>query len=96
MQRLAAMYNRALLASLIAHHGRAAAKWTEGLVANLARRPQGNDRGPGKAIFAGECDIALMNTYYGQMKFNKTEAEQRKWANSIELVFFNQQGRGQP
>ena len=54
------VYNRALLASLIAHHGQAAAtKWAEGLVANLARRPQGNDRAQAKAIFAGECDIAL-------------------------------------
>ena len=88
------VYNRALLASLIAHHGQAAAtKWTEGLVANLARRPQGNDRAQAKAIFAGECDIALMNTYYyGKMKFNKTEAEQRKWADSIELVFLTSKG----
>ena len=37
-----------------------------------------------------------MNTYYfGKMKFNKGEPEQRVWADSIELVFFNQQGRGQ-
>jgi iron(III) transport system substrate-binding protein len=37
-----------------------------------------------------------MNTYYyGKMKFNQKEPEQRAWADSIELVFFNQQGRGQ-
>lgn len=91
------VYNRALLASLIAHHGEEdATAWAKGLVGNLARRPQGNDRAQAKAIYAGECDVALMNTYYlGKMKFNKKEAEQRAWADSIQLVFFNQQGRGQ-
>ena len=91
------VYNRALLAWLIAHHGEEDARaWAKGLVDNLARRPQGNDRAQAKAIYAGECDVALMNTYYfGKMKFNKGEPEQRVWADSIELVFFNQQGRGQ-
>ena len=91
------VYNRALLASLIAHHGQEDARaWAKGLVGNLARRPQGNDRAQAKAIYAGECDVALRNTYYfGKMKLNKSEPEQRVWADSIELVFFNQQGRGQ-
>ena len=91
------VYNRALLASLIAYHGEAAAKqWTEGLVGNLARKPQGNDRAQAKAIFAGECDVALMNTYYfGKMKFNEKEPDQKQWADAIDLLFFNQDGRGQ-
>ena len=91
------VYNRALLASLIAHHGEAEAKaLTEGLVANLARKPQGNDRAQAKAIFAGECDVALMNTYYyGKMKFNEKEPDQKQWADAIDLMFFNQDGRGQ-
>lgn len=91
------VYNRALLASLIAHHGEAEAQqWVEGLVANLARKPQGNDRAQAKAIFAGECDIAVMNAYYyGKMKFNKKNPEQREWADAIRLVFLNQGDRGQ-
>ena len=91
------VYNRALLASLIAHHGEAAAEdWARGLVANLARKPQGNDRAQAKAIFAGECDVALMNTYYyGNMKFNQEKPEQQIWAESIRLVFLNQNDRGQ-
>ena len=91
------VYNRAVLASLIAHNGEEAAKnWTLGLVDNLARRPQGNDRAQAKAIYSGQCDIALMNTYYyGKMKFAKDKPEQQKWANSIEIAFFNQDGRGQ-
>ena len=91
------VYNRAVLASLIAHNGEDAAKnWTLGLVDNLARRPQGNDRAQAKAIYSGQCDVALMNTYYyGKMKFAKDKPEQQKWANSIEIAFFNQDGRGQ-
>ena len=91
------VYNRALLASMVAHHGEAEAEaWAKGVVANLARKPQGNDRAQAKAIFAGECDIALMNTYYfGKMKFNEQNPEQKAWAEAIKLVFLNQADRGQ-
>ena len=50
-------YNRSLLASIIAAHGEAKAEeWTRGLVANLARKPEGNDRAQAKAVFEGVCD----------------------------------------
>ena len=49
------------------------------LVANLARKPEGNDRAQAKAIHEGVCDIAVMNTYYfGKMKFNVDKPEQKK------------------
>ena len=91
------VYNRALLASLVAHLGEVKAEeWARGLVANLARKPQGNDRAQAKAIFAGECDLAIMNTYYfGKMKFNGRNPEQKEWAGAIRLVFLNQGDRGQ-
>ncbi|MGC6440727.1 MAG: extracellular solute-binding protein [Candidatus Puniceispirillaceae bacterium] len=91
------VYNRALLASLIAHHGsEAATKWAEALVDNLARKPQGNDRAQAKAIWAGECDVAIMNSYYvGKMKFNNKETEQQDWAEAIQVVYLNQADRGQ-
>ena len=91
------VYNRAILASLIAHNGIEEAKeWTLGFVNNLARRPQGNDRAQAKAIFTGQCDVALMNTYYfGKMKFSKDHPEQKQWADAIEIAFINQEGRGQ-
>lgn len=91
------VYNRALLASLVVHHGEdAAEEWAKGYVANLARRPQGNDRAQAKAIHAGECDIALMNTYYfGKMVNNEKNPEQKEWANGLRITFFNQDDRGQ-
>ena len=65
------------------------------MVANLARKPEGDDRAQAKAIYEGVCDIALMNTYYfGKMKFNEKNTEQKDWAQSINLVFTNQNDRG--
>ena len=89
-------YNRSLLASIIASHDEEVAEnWAKGLVANLARKPEGNDRAQAKAIYEGVCDIVLMNTYYfGKMKFNEKNPEQKKWAQSINLVFTNQEDRG--
>ena len=89
------VYNRALLASLIAAHGEKAAEaWAGGLVANLARRPQGNDRAQVKAIYEGVCDIAIINSYYyGKLKTSKIAA-QRGWAESMRIVFTNQHDRG--
>ena len=89
------VYNRSLMASVIAANGADAAEaWANGLVANFARRPQGNDRAQAKAIFEGQCDVAIMNHYYyGKMVYGD-KPEQKEWAKSIRLVFTNQDGRG--
>ena len=89
------VYNRALVASMIAAHGeKAAEEWARGLVANLARRPQGNDRAQVKAIFEGVCDVAIINSYYyGKLKTSDIPA-QRKWGDAIDIVFTNQKDRG--
>lgn len=86
-------YMVALTASMIAHHGEAKAKeWLTGLKANLARKPQGNDRAQAKAIKEGQCDLAVMNHYY-MAKMMRNE-EQSAWADAIYLVFPNQGDRG--
>lgn len=79
-------YNLALLAGIIAHHGEDYARtWAEGLRANLARKPEGNDRAQVRAIWAGECDISLGNTYYmGEML---ADPEQADWANAVRILF---------
>ena len=79
-------YNIALLGAIITHHDEAyATTWAEGLKANLARKPDGGDRDQVKAIAAGECDIALGNTYYmGQML---ADPEQVPAAESVNIVF---------
>lgn len=89
-------YTIGLIASMIVHHGVEETKtWLEGVKANLARRPTGNDRAQVKAVYAGECDIALGNTYYmGKMQTNDKEPEQKEWAKSVRILFPNSDGRG--
>ena len=86
-------YNLALTAAMIVHHGEAATKtWLGGLKANLARKPEGGDRDQVKAIWAGQCDISLGNTYYmGEML---ADPEQAEWANSVRIIFPTFEGGG--
>lgn len=86
-------YNVALVAALIAHHGEDYAKtWLEGVKANLARKPDGGDRDQVKAIAAGECDIAVGNTYYiGQML---KDPDQKEAAESVRIDFPTFEGDG--
>ena len=86
-------YNIALLGAIIVHHDEAyATKWAEGLKANLAKKPDGGDRDQVKAIAAGECDIALGNTYYmGEML---ADPEQKVWADAVNIVFPTFEGGG--
>jgi iron(III) transport system substrate-binding protein len=79
-------YNLALTSAVIAHVGvESATAWAEGVKSNLARKPEGNDRAQVKAIWAGECDISLGNTYYmGKML---ADEEQTAWADSVRIIF---------
>ncbi len=89
-------YSIGLFASMIAHHGAGwTEKWLADVKANLARKPIGNDRNQVKAIFAGECDIALGNNYYmGKMETNEKEPVQKEWARSVRILFPNADDRG--
>jgi len=79
-------YNIALTAAILAHHDAAyTTAWLQGLKANLAKKPAGGDRDQVKSIWAGECDIAIGNTYYiGQML---ADPEQAPWAESVNVLF---------
>jgi iron(III) transport system substrate-binding protein len=87
------VYQVALTSAMIAHHGlEKAESWLRGLKANLARKPQGNDRAQVKAIKEGECDISLGNNYYyGAMLQNE---EQFEWAQAVYPVFPTIAGTG--
>ena len=88
-------YNQTLLAALIAAHGPAKAEeWAKGIVANMARKPQGGDRDQIKAVAAGECDLAIANTYYYGGLLNSAKADERAAAAKVALFWPNQLGRG--
>jgi len=90
------VYNVALIASMIAAHGEEwTEEWLRGVKANLARKPAGNDRLQVKGVYAGECDLAIGNTYYmGKMLTDEKHPEQKEWANSVNMLFPNTNDRG--
>lgn len=86
-------YNVALVASMIAHHGEAETKqWLQGFKANLARKPQGNDRGQVQAIEQNLCQLSLGNSYYFGNMLN--DEKQKVWAQAVNINFPNQNNRG--
>jgi iron(III) transport system substrate-binding protein len=89
------VYNQSLLGSIIAAHGEAdATAWAAGLVANLAREPEGGDRDQITGLISGECRIAVSNTYYlGQMLVS-SDADTKAIAEQVGIIFPNQEGEG--
>ena len=89
------VYNRALVASMIGTAGLEKTEaWAKGVVSNLARRPQGNDRAQVKAIHQGICDVALINSYYYGLMQHSKKPGQKEWAKAVNLIFPNQDNRG--
>ncbi|KUJ77827.1 Fe(3+) ABC transporter substrate-binding protein [Ruegeria profundi] len=88
-------YNQTLLASIITHDGPEAAKaWAEGIVANMAREPQGGDTDQLRGLVSGECDIAVSNTYYFARAIRKDVKGVSSDIDSIGWVFPNQNSTG--
>ena len=89
------VYNQSLVASMIASEGMEAAEsWAEGIVANMARPPQGGDTDQIKAVAAGECDVAVANHYYLARLMRSDDAADQEVAEAVDIVFPNQDGRG--
>ena len=82
-------YSLGLIAAMIAHKGEAGARqWLEGLKANLAGKPAGDDRTQAQRIAAGECDLGIGNSFYmALMQTNETEPEQKEWAAATRIIF---------
>jgi iron(III) transport system substrate-binding protein len=88
-------YNLSLLAAQIAHRGESrATEWARGVVANFARQPKGGDTDQIRAVAAGECGVALANTYYLARLMRSDKAEDRKTIEQIGVVWPDQGGRG--
>ncbi len=88
-------YNLSLMASIIAHQGEAKAEaWAKGVVANFARAPKGGDTDQIKAVAAGECGVAISNTYYVARLMRSGKPEDKKVVERIGVVWPDQQGAG--
>lgn len=88
-------YNLSLMASIIAHDGEAKAEeLARGMVANFARAPKGGDTDQIKAVSAGECGVALANTYYVARLLRSTKPEEQKMMEKVGIVWPNQSTTG--
>ena len=86
-------YTVALVASMISEHGEVyTLDWLKKVKNNLARKPQGSDRGQVQAIHQKLCDVSLGNSYYfGKML---KDEKQKIWADEVYINFPNQKNRG--
>ena len=89
------MYNLSLMSSMIAGIGPVKAEeWARGVVANFARSPKGGDTDQLKAVAAGECQVAVANTYYYVRLMKSGRPDERAVAEKVGVIFPNQSGRG--
>jgi len=88
-------YNLSLVSSLIAHDGEAKTEnWARGVVANFARAPKGGDTDQIKSVAAGECAVAVSNTYYLARLIRSDKVEERRMMERVGIVWPNQAGNG--
>ncbi|HLA34876.1 MAG TPA: Fe(3+) ABC transporter substrate-binding protein [Rhodocyclaceae bacterium] len=88
-------YNLSLMSSLIAHLGEAKAEeWARGVVQNFARQPKGGDTDQIKSVAAGECGVAVSNTYYLARLLRSDKAEDRQLMEKVAIVWPNQKNQG--
>jgi len=88
-------YNISLMAALIAHLGEAKAEeWARGVVANFARSPKGGDTDQIKSVAAGECGVAVSNTYYLARLLRSEKPEDRRMMERVTIIWPNQKSFG--
>ncbi|HSI57550.1 MAG TPA: extracellular solute-binding protein [Ideonella sp.] len=88
-------YNLSLFGSLLERSGPEKTEaWLQGMVTNMARAPKGGDTDQIKAVAAGECQVALTNSYYLARLMRSQTPEDRAVVEKIAIVFPDQQGVG--
>jgi iron(III) transport system substrate-binding protein len=89
------IYNQSLVAAMLATQGEDwTATWLDTFVANFARPPQGGDRDQIKAVAAGQCDVAVVNSYYFGAMLQSSDESQRIAAEQVAIFWPDQDGRG--
>ena len=85
------VYNLSLMGALIEHlGGEKAEAWARGVRSNLAQDPKGGDTDQLKAVAAGQCDVTFSNQYYYARLARSGKPDERAVADSIGVVFPNQ------
>lgn len=85
------MYNLSLVSAMIDQHGEAKAEaWARALAGNLARSPRGGDTDQLRSIAAGECQVALANSYYYARLMRSDKPEDKALVEKVGVIFPNQ------
>ena len=85
------VYNQSLMAAMISRMGEEdATAWAKGVVENMARSPQGNDRAQIRAVASGEADIAIVNHYYLAPMLASDDPAEREAAEKVQVRFLGQ------
>ncbi len=88
-------YNLSLFGSMLERNGAEKTEaWLLGMNNNMARTPKGGDTDQIKAVASGECQVALINSYYLARMMRSDKAEDRAVMDKIGMVFPDQQGAG--
>ena len=89
------VYNLSLISSLVTTLGEAKTEeWARAVAANLAHAPRGGDTDQLKAVAAGECDLALSNTYYYVRLLKSQKPDEKAVTEKVGVILPNQQDRG--
>lgn len=89
------IYNQSLVASLIETHGlEETEEWAGKFVSNFARSPQGGDTDQIRAVAAGQCDIALVNSYYLARLIDSSSESDREVAEQVGIYFPGEENGG--
>ena len=85
------IYNQSLVASMLEAVGAERTEaWARGLVQNFARPPAGGDTDQIRALAAGQCDVAIANTYYFGRLVASGKEEDRDVVDEVALFWPNQ------
>jgi iron(III) transport system substrate-binding protein len=85
------IYNLSLMSAMIDHLGEAKAEeWARAVKANLARDPKGGDTDQIKGVAAGECELAITNTYYWARLQRSQKPDEKAIAERVGIVMPNQ------
>jgi iron(III) transport system substrate-binding protein len=89
------VYNLSLMSALIEHWGeKKAEEWARGVVANFARAPKGGDTDQIRAVAAGECQVAISNSYYYVRLMKSAKPDDKSVIEKVGLVWPNQKSFG--
>jgi iron(III) transport system substrate-binding protein len=85
------IYNLSLMGAMIDHLGEAKAEdWARAVKSNLARDPKGGDTDQIKGVAAGECELAITNTYYWARLARSDKADEKAIADRVGIIMPNQ------